>query len=266
LVSRLSFVSFVYCAYDCQDRLRLAVYLESLELFYDEIIKSEKFQEYHKSLKVIHDHVLKSLYVAKTYAISSMKGQFANEVENERFYYQSPTFDEANNILNDEYRKLKKERNILEHKVDKLENRIYVLEKELGKSHHKHMDANDSTNDEVVAIKALSNLDEASQYRAIEIALNRVRRRPEESKKSIELTLKYDAESEQGLLGILTSVAEKLPANKVIHATMNVVGNIDENQVKEEMKSSFDNNNNNMHNNNINSGAKYGIWKDKSLK
>ena len=115
-------------------------------------------------------------------------------------------------------------------------------------------------------IKALSNLDEASQYRAIEIALNRVRRRPEESKKSIELTLKYDAESEQGLLGILTSVAEKLPANKVIHATMNVVGNIDENQVKEEMKSSFDNNNNNMHNNNNNSGAKYGIWKDKSLK
>ena len=154
----------------------------------------------------------------------------------------------------------------MEHKVDKLENRIYVLEKELGKSHHKHMDANDSTNDEVVAIKALSNLDEASQYRAIEIALNRVRRRPEESKKSIELTLKYDAESEQGLLGILTSVAEKLPANKVIHATMNVVGNIDENQVKEEMKSSFDNNNNNMHNDNNNSGAKYGIWKDKSLK
>ena len=51
------------------------------------------------------------------------------------------------------------------------------------------------------------------------------------------MTLKYDAESEQGLLGILTSVAEKLPANKVIHATMNVVGNIDENQVKEEMKS-----------------------------
>ena len=48
---------------------------------------------------------------------------------------------------------------------------------------------------------------------------------------------------------------------------MNVVGNIDENQVKEEMKSSFDNNNNNMHNNNNNnSGAKYGIWKDKSLK
>ena len=80
------------------------------------------------------------------------------------------------------------------------------------------------------------------------------------------MTLKYDAESEQGLLGILTSVAEKLPANKVIHATMNVVGNIDENQVKEEMKSSFDNNNNNMHNDNNNSGSKYGIWKDKSLK
>ena len=30
-----------------------------------------------------------------------MKGQFANEVENERFYYQSPTFDEANKVGNE---------------------------------------------------------------------------------------------------------------------------------------------------------------------
>ena len=47
---------------------------------------------------------------------------------------------------------------------------------------------------------------------------------------------------------------------------INWVKFLSENQVKEEMKSSFDNNNNNMHNDNNNSRAKYGIWKDKSLK
>ena len=85
-------------------------------------------------------------------------------MENERFYYQSPTYHEANNVLNDEYRKVKKEKDMLEHELSRYKNRIYALERELGKSHHKHMAASDSTNDEVMAIKALSTLDEASQY------------------------------------------------------------------------------------------------------
>ena len=39
-----------------------------------------------------------------------------------------------------------------------------MLERELGKSHHAYMSAEDSINDEVAAIHALSHLDEASQY------------------------------------------------------------------------------------------------------
>ena len=166
-------------SYDCNDRIRLAVYLESLELFYDDILKSDQFEKYRKSLKVIHEHILKSLYVAKAYSVPSLKGQFANEVEKRKILLQSPTFNEANNKLHDEYRKLKKERDALDQKASKLENKVYMLERELGKSHHAYMSAEDSVNDEVAAIHALSHLDEASQYRAVEIALNRVRRRPE---------------------------------------------------------------------------------------
>ena len=247
-------------SYDCNDRLRLAVYLESLELFYDEILKSDQFEKYRKSLKIIHEHILKSLYVAKAYSVPSLKGQFANEVENERFYYKSPTFNEANNTLHDEYRKLKKERDALDQKASKLENKVYMLERELGKSHHAYMSAEDSIDDEVAAIHALSHLDEASQYRAVEIALNRVRRRPEESKKSIELTLKYEAESQQGLLSILESVARKLPPEKVLDVVTKAIqnkDNVEEKRARPQPSSI-------QTNDEAKETTKYHIWKDES--
>ena len=136
-----------------------------------------------------------------------------------------------------------------------------MLERELGKSHHAYMSAEDSVNDEVAAIHALSHLDEASQYRAVEIALNRVRRRPEESKKSMELTLKYEAESQQGLLSILESVARKLPPEKVLDVVTKAI----QSKVNEEEKparpqpSSIETNGEAKE-----TTTKYHIWKDES--
>ena len=96
---------------------------------------------------------------------------------------------------------------------------------------------------------------------AVEIALNRVRRRPEESKKSIELTLKYEAESQQGLLSILESVARKLPPEKVLDVVTKAIqskDNVEEKRARPQ-PSSIQTNDEAKE-----TTTKYHIWKDES--
>ena len=90
---------------------------------------------------------------------------------------------------------------------------------------------------------------------SVEIALNRVRRRPEESKKSIELTLKYEAESQQGLLSILESVARKLPPQKVLDVVTKAI----QSKSGEEQPSSSQINEEGKET------TKYHVWRDKVL-
>ena len=87
------------------------------------------------------------------------------------------------------------------------------------------------------AVRVLGALEEVSQYRAIHLAMNRVRKKSEDSKKSVEMQQKYEAESHAGVRDILRSCA-KILAKEAVQSTLDTFWKKQEEEKLEDLRNS----------------------------
>ena len=200
--------------YDSRARLRLAVTLESLDLLFDHFADKEDDIQFRKALHKIRDEILSALYAIQDFVPKpGHEARFSTPGLEESFYYKIPTFSESCRVLQGQRDGFQEENKKLRYTLLKAKARVYQLERELGTS---HTEINNQIKDEMNAVRVLGGLEEVSQYRAIHLSMNRVRKKSEDSKKSLEMQQKYEAEAHAGVMDILRSCASIIPKEQVL--------------------------------------------------